>query len=112
MAGTGKTGVTRAIGRDRPPPKIFIGIGVALLAINHLSVVFGNGLQPEALAMGCWTILMGGWVLVAGRSFDAVWAWVDRSGKRTIAFVLLSLVASVGAAEAVAWFGYGQHLVG
>jgi hypothetical protein len=96
----------------RPPPKIFLGAGAVLLAINHLSVVFNNGVQPEALAMGCWMVLTGGWVLVAGRSFDAVWAWVDRAGWRTIGFVVLSLAAGVAAAAAVAWFGYGQRLVG
>ena len=112
MVGAGRTGVTRADGRDRPPPKIFLGIGAALLAINHVSVVLNNGLQPEALMMGCWTAMMGGWVLAAGRSFDAVWAWVNRSGRRTIAFVLLSFVAGYGAAEAVARFGYGQPLLG
>jgi hypothetical protein len=83
-----------------------------MLVINHLSVVLGFGLQAEALAMGCWLVLMGGWSQFAGRSFDAVWGWVDRSGPRTIGFMLLSLAAGVAAAEVVAWFGYGQHLVG
>ena len=96
---------------DRPP-RFFLLIGAVCFGINHLSVVFNNGIQPEALGIGCWLVLMGGWVLVAGRSFDAVWAWVDPSGPRTITFVLLSLGAGYGAAEAVARFGYGQPLFG
>lgn len=98
--------------RDRPPPKAFLGIGAAFLGINHLSVVLNFGVQAEALVMGCWLVLMGGWVLVAGRSFDAVWAWADRVGWRVIGFMLLSLVAALGAAAAVAWYGYGERLVG
>jgi hypothetical protein len=101
--------------RDRPPPKIFLGIGAGCLAINHLSVVIGNGLQAEALAMGCWLVLMAGWVLVGGRSFDAVWGWANRprtSVWRAIGVAMLTLLAALGVAEAVAWFGYGQHLFG
>ena len=96
---------------DRPP-RFFLPLGAVFFGINHLSVVFNNGVMPEALGLGCWLVLMGGWVLVAGRSFDAVWAWVDPSGPRTIAFVLLSFVVSVGGAWAVAWYGYGQPLFG
>jgi hypothetical protein len=98
--------------RDRPPPKVVLAIGVALLAINHLSVVFGNGLQAEALMMGCWLLAVGGWVLVSPRSFDAVWAWADRSGRRIIGMIVLSLAAGVAAAEAVARLAYGQSLFG
>ena len=97
---------------DRPPPKIFLGIGAALLVLNHLSVVFGAGLQAEALMMGSWLVMMGAWVLLAGRSFDAVWTWADRSGARMIGFMLLTLAGGFGLAEAVAWFAYGQHLWG
>jgi hypothetical protein len=113
MAGAGGTWWrTNSSNRDRPPPKFFLPIGGACFGINHLSVVLNNGLMVEALMMGCWLVLMGGWVLVAGRTFDAIWAWVDRTGWRVIPFVLLSFVASVGAAWAVAWFGYGQPLFG
>jgi hypothetical protein len=98
--------------RDRPPPKLFLGGGAALLVINHLSFAFGNGLQAEALVMGCWLILMGGWSQFAGRTFDVVWAWVDRAGWRTIGFILLSFAGGLAAAEAVAWFGYGERLLG
>jgi hypothetical protein len=90
---------------------VFVGVGALLLVLNHLSVVFGAGLQSEALMMGCWLVMMGGWVLVARRSFDVVWAWVDPSGPRLIGFMLLSFIAAIGLAEAVAWFGYGQHLL-
>jgi hypothetical protein len=98
--------------RDRPPPKAVLGLGVGLLALNHLSVVLGNGLQLEALMMGCWLTVVGVWVLCAGRSFDAAWAWADASGRRIIGLVFLSMAAGFGAAEAVAWYGYGQHLFG
>lgn len=110
MADAHKSGARARL--DRPPPKVFLPIGAAFLGINHLSVVLNFGLQAESLMMGCWLVMMGGWVLVAGRSFDAVWAWVDRSGRRTIAFVLLSLGAGYGAVEAVARLCYGQPLLG
>jgi hypothetical protein len=109
MGGSGRTG-TCAARRARPPPKVFLGIGAGLFVLNHLSVVFGVSLQAEALVLGSWLVLMGGWVQFAGRTFDAVWAWVDPSGWRTIGFVLLSLTAALAVAEAVAWWGYGQHL--
>ncbi len=110
MTGVSRTGTRGSL--QRPPPKIFLGIGGVFLGINHLSFVLNFGIQAEALVMGCWLVMMGGWVLVAGRSFDAVWAWVDRAGWRTITFMLASFVAGVGAAWAVAWFGYGQRLLG
>jgi len=112
MADTGR--VVHA-GSDRPPPGIFLGIGVGLLGLNHLSVVLGNGLQFEALMMGCWLLLMAGWVVVAGRSFNAVWGWANRprsSVWRAIGVASVTLLAALGAAEAVPWFGYGQHLFG
>lgn len=112
MAGAGRTGTRAAGGRHRPPPKIFLALGAVFLAINHLSVVLNNGLLAEALGMGCWLALMGGWVLVAGRSFDAVWGWADPSGVRMIGLAFATLAVAIAAAEAVAWFGYGQHLVG
>ena len=110
MATVNKIG-TR-VRHDRPPPKPVLALGAAMLAINHLSVVLGNGLILEALAMGCWLIVVGTWVLVAGRSFDAVWSWADRSGWRITGFVLLSLAAGCGAAEAIARIAYGQRLFG
>ena len=97
--------------RHRPPPKIFLGIAALMFGINHLSVVVGNGLVPEALVMGCWLGMMGGWVLVAVRSFDAVWGWADPSDRRMIGLALLTLVAAIGLAEAVARLGYGQPLL-
>ena len=57
-------------------------------------------------------VLVGLWVLFAGRSFDVVWTWADRSFRRILGFVFLSLAAGYGAAEAVARFGYGQPLFG
>ena len=98
--------------RHRPPPGIFLGIGAVLFGINHLSFAFGNGVSAEALVMGSWLALMGGWVLLSGRSFDAAWGWADPSGARMIGLALLTLVAAIGLAEAIAWFGYGLHLVG
>lgn len=97
---------------DRPPPKPFLGIGAAFLTVNHLSVLLGLGLHAEALVAGCWLVLLGGWVLVAGRSFDVVWAWANASGARTIGFILLTLVVALGLAEAVARVGYGRPLLG
>ena len=80
--------------------------------MNHLSVTLGNGLMPEALVMGCWLGLVGGWVLFAGRSFDAVWGWAKPSARREIGLALLTLAAAIGVAEAVARLGYGQPLLG
>jgi hypothetical protein len=91
------------------PGKIFLGIGLLLLGINHLSVVLGNGLMPEALAMGSWCGLVGGWVLCARRFFDSASDWARRSARREIGLGLLSLVVATGLAEAIAWFAYGQH---
>src|SRR5262245_54517813 len=110
MAGRGRVGF-RGTGK-RPPPKTFLGIAAGCFVLNHLSVVFGNGIVPEALVTGCWLALLGGWVLLAGPSFDAVWAWADPSGRRVIGLVLLTLILALAAAEAVAWVGYGQHLTG
>jgi hypothetical protein len=98
--------------RDRPPPRIFLAAGAGLFVLNHLSVVFGAGLQPEALMPAAWLAMMGGWSLAAGRTFDAVWAWADPRGWRVIGFILLTFVAALGLAEAIAWFAYGQHLFG
>jgi len=102
----------RAAVRQRPPPKIFLGIGGVFFLLNHLSVVFGVGLQAEALFMGSWLVLMGGWVLVAGRSFDAAWAWADPYGRRVLGFVALTFAAAYGLAAAVAWWGYREPLFG
>lgn len=106
----GKTG-RQAFGQG-PPAKFFLGLGVILFGINHLSVAFGNGLLPEALVMGSWTGLMGGWLQFAGRSFEAVWGWARPSGRREIGLGLLTAAIAVALAEAVAWFAYGQHLLG
>lgn len=89
---------------------MFLGLGVLCFGINHLSVVFGNGLLPEALGIGCWTGLMGGWALCAGRSFDIVWGWAKRSMRRELVLGLLTFLTAIVLAEAVAWFAYGQHL--
>jgi hypothetical protein len=93
-----------------PPGKLFLGLGVVFFGINHLSVVFGNGLVPEALGMGSWTGLMGGWALFAGRSFDVAWAWAKPSMRRELGLGLLTFAVAIGLAEAVAWVAYGQHL--
>jgi hypothetical protein len=108
---TGNESTGRRARPDRPPPRIFLGIAAACLVLNHLSVVLGPGLQAEALVMGCWMGLLGGWVAVAGRTFDEVWARVNPSNWRTIAFMLITVGAALGTAEAVAWFGYGRHLL-
>src|SRR5262245_41983603 len=110
MATVNKIG-TR-VRHDPPPPKPVLGLGAAILAINPLSVVLGNGVILEALAWGCLFVLLGLSVLVAGRSFDAVWSWVDRSGKRILVFVGLLLAVGCAAAEAVARIAYGQRLFG
>jgi hypothetical protein len=98
--------------RERPPPRLFLGVGAALLAVNHLSVAFGNGLIAEAVMAGCWLVMMGGWSQFAGAAFDAVWAWANPSGRRVIGFVLLTLVVALTAAEGVARWVYGQPLLG
>lgn len=95
---------------DRPPPKVFLGVGALFLGVNHLSVVLGLGFHTEALLGGCWLVSMGAWSLFAGRAFDVVWAWVNRSGWRVIGFVLLTLAGAVLLAEAVARIGYGRPL--
>jgi hypothetical protein len=100
----------RVVMLQRPPPKIFLGLGAGFLALNHLSVVLGGGLQPEAVMLGSWLVLMGGWVLAAARTFDAAWAWADPSGRRVIGFVLLTMAVAFGLADGIAWFAYGQHL--
>jgi hypothetical protein len=83
---------------------------VVFLGVNHLSVVFGNGMMTEALGMGCWCGLVGGWALGAGRSFDVVWGWAKRSMRRELGLGLLTFLTAIVLAEAVAWFAYGQHL--
>jgi len=92
------------------PEAIFLGFGVVFLGINHLSVVFGKGLIPEAVGMGCWTGFVGSWALFAGRSFDVVWGWAKRSMRRELGLGLFTFVIAIGLAEAVAWFAYGQHV--
>ena len=109
-ASAGRTG-TYATGHG-PPRKVFLGLAVALFVLNHLSVVLGNGLMPEALAMGCWLGLMGGWVLLAGRSFEAVWGWARPYARRELGLALLTFAVALAVAEVVAWWGYGQHLFG
>jgi hypothetical protein len=83
-----------------------------MLALNHLSVALGFGLQDEAMMMGCWLVVVGGWTLAGPRSFDAAWAWADVSGWRAFGLILVSLAAGVAAAEAVARLAYGQRLFG
>jgi hypothetical protein len=94
------------------PEAIFLGFAVILLGINHLSVVFGNGVSFEALGMGCWTGFVGNWALFAGRAFDVVWGWARRSMRRELGLGLFTFAIAIGLAEAVAWFAYGQHLWG
>ena len=96
---------------DRPPPNVFLGGGGLFLAVNHLSVVLGLALHAEALVAGCWLVLIGGWSLFAGRTFDVVRARVNPAGWRVIGFVLLTLAVAVGLAEAVARIVYGQPLL-
>jgi hypothetical protein len=93
-----------------PPGKIFLGIGAGLLLLNHLSVVLGNGIVLEALVLGSWCSLMGGWVQFARRSFDAVWGWAKPSARRELGLGVLTIIIAAALAEAVAWFAYGQHL--
>ena len=93
-----------------PPGKIFLGLGGLMLAINQLSVLFGNGIMLEALVMGSWCGLMGGWVQFAGRNFDRVWGWAKPSAWRELGLGLLTVLVAAGLAEAIAWFAYGQHL--
>lgn len=95
---------------DRPPGKLCLGISAVLFGINHLSVVFGNGILPEALGIGCWVGLMGGWALFGWRSFDLVYGWARPSIRRELALMLVTLTIAIVLAEAVAWFAYGQHL--
>jgi hypothetical protein len=109
-APAGKTG-TYTTGH-RPPGKIFLGLGVLMFGINHLSVVFGNGIVAEALVIGSWLVLLGLWVLVSVQSFDAAWGWAKPSAPREIGLGLLTVAIAVGLAEAVSWFAYGQHLMG
>ncbi|AMV23013.1 hypothetical protein VT84_01285 [Gemmata sp. SH-PL17] len=109
MAKAHTKGVRKKI--DRPPPRVFLGVGALFLGLNHLSVALGFGLHAEALMAGCWLVLVGGWVALAGRSFDAVWAWADPSGRRTIGLILFTLGAAFGAAEGVARIAYGQRLL-
>jgi hypothetical protein len=86
----------------RPPGKIFLGLGVIMLAINHLWVVLGNGIVAEALVAGCWLVFMGAWVLVSVRSFDAVWGWAKPSARREIGLGLLTVAIAVGRGGALA----------
>jgi hypothetical protein len=92
------------------PEAIFVGFAVMFFGINHLSVVFGNGLLPEALGIGSWCGLVGGWALMASRSFDLVWGWAKRSMRRELSLGFFTFVVAIALAEAVAWFAYGQHL--
>ena len=94
----------------RPPGTIFLGLGVLMFGINQLSVLFGNGIVPEALVMGSWCSLMGGWAQFAGRSFEVAWGWAKPPARRELGLGLLTIVVAAALAEAVAWFAYGQHL--
>ena len=109
MERAGRTG--SSVRAERPWGVLF-PIGVLCLVANHWAVVGGSGISAEGLVLGCWLVPVGGWGLLAGRSLDAVWEWVNRSSARTAAFVALNFAAALGAAEAVAWFVYGQHLFG
>jgi len=99
------------VSRQRPPGWLFLGLGAAFFGLNHLIVVLGWGMSPEFLVAGAWLVVMGGWVRLAGRTFDAVNRWADPSGRRMLGLVAFTMVAALGLAEAVAWWGYGQHLV-
>jgi hypothetical protein len=96
--------------RQSPPGKLFLGLGVLLLLINHLSVVLGNGLILEALIVGTWTGFMGTWALLLPRTFDAIWGWAKPSTRREVGLGLFTMAVAVGLAEAIALFAYGQHL--
>ncbi len=106
----GRTG-TYATGQG-PPGKLFLGLGALLLVVNHLSVVLGNGLMPEALVMGCWCGAMGSWVVLSTKSFDAASGWARHSMRRELGLALLSFASAIGLAEAIAVLAYGQHLFG
>ena len=82
-----------------------------MFAINHLSVVLGNGLMFEALAMGCWLVLMGGWVLVAAVviGLDLL---VSRNEPIRPATRGVALAAAVIAFDIVVSFAIGATLVG
>src|SRR5690349_21132844 len=90
------------VNRQRPPGAFFLGLAAGFFALNHLSVVFGQGVSAECLVMGAWLVVMGGWVRLAGRTFDAANARVNRSGRWVVGLILLTVVAAVGLAEAVA----------
>lgn len=107
MERVGKTGSD--VRTERPWDLLF-PLGALCLVANHWAAGRGSGISAEGLALGCWLVPVGGWGLLAGRSLDAVWAWVNRSGVRTAVFVVLNFIAALGAAEAAAWFVYGQRL--
>ena len=96
----------------RPPSKIFLGIGAGAFVLNHLFVILGLGLTPEVLVVGSWFALMGGWSGCASRSFDAAWGWAKPSMRRELGLGLLTFAVAAGLAEAIAWLGYKQHLLG
>jgi hypothetical protein len=94
----------------RPPTGIFLGIGAGLLALNHLFVILGWGLVAEFLGIGMWFLVMGAWLVISVRSFDAAWGWAKPSMWRELGLGLLTAAVAAGLAEALAWFGYKQHL--
>jgi hypothetical protein len=104
--------IGRSASGQGPPGKLFLGFSAVFFGINHLSVVLGNGLLPEALGIGCWIGVIGGWALFGWRSFDVVWGWARPSMRRELGLGLLTLAIAIGLAEAVAWYAYGQHLWG
>lgn len=90
-----------------------LGPALAGLALNHLPVAIGEGIVPELLVGGTLFGPPGLCPLVAPGWFDrfTTRAGRSRSGRRHLGAAPLGIVLSLAAAEGVAWFGCGGHLV-
>jgi hypothetical protein len=101
-----------------PPPRndrrfgitIFLGCGFGLLGVNHLSVVLGQGLHPEAMVGGALALILGLIWVVFPNGLDAIDRWTRASGLRLAALLLAVMAASVGSAEGLARWWYGESL--